>query len=351
MDDAPEVDAEDLAPARQRSPALRAVADGGVVHQHMHGAERGIGLVAQPLDIREFRDVADDRARSAGKRRTAASSARAVEQQSFIPRSANIRRGGAADAARGAGDDGDIPLNTLISSPPLAASPARDWRRQITLSWSRRRVYNATRQPRVSRMSANLHDTLRARATDPTKPRSRRRTGRALLRRVVRARGRAARALVELGVEPGDRVAAQIDKSPDAIVLALACFRAGAALLPLNTAYTLAELEYFLGDAEPALTLCPPARARGDARARRQARLARGRKPRRPRRRRRSATRIDAARRNCRRVARARRRSRRDPLHLGHDRPLQGRDADAREPRLERARRWSISGASPATTC
>jgi malonyl-CoA/methylmalonyl-CoA synthetase len=71
--------------------------------------------------------------------------------------------------------------------------------------------------------------------------------------------GRAARALAELGVEPGDRVAAQIDKSPDAIVLALACFRAGAALLPLNTAYTLAELEYFLGDAEPALTLCRPA--------------------------------------------------------------------------------------------
>ncbi len=67
-----------------------------------------------------------------------------------------------------------------------------------------------------------------------------------------------ARALADLGVEPGDRVAAQIDKSPDAIMLALACFRAGAALLPLNTAYTLAELEYFLGDAEPALTLCRP---------------------------------------------------------------------------------------------
>ncbi len=71
--------------------------------------------------------------------------------------------------------------------------------------------------------------------------------------------GYMARALVDLGVEPGDRVAAQIDKSPDAIVLALACFRAGAALLPLNTAYTLAELEYFLGDAGPALTLCRPA--------------------------------------------------------------------------------------------
>ncbi len=71
--------------------------------------------------------------------------------------------------------------------------------------------------------------------------------------------GRAANALVRLGVRPGDRVAAQVDKSADVIVLALACLRAGAALLPLNVAYTLAELEYFLGDAEPALTVCRPA--------------------------------------------------------------------------------------------
>jgi malonyl-CoA/methylmalonyl-CoA synthetase len=69
---------------------------------------------------------------------------------------------------------------------------------------------------------------------------------------------RAANALVALGVKPGDRVAAQIEKSTDVIVLALACLRAGAVLLPLNTAYTLPELEYFLGDAEPTLTLCRP---------------------------------------------------------------------------------------------
>jgi len=70
----------------------------------------------------------------------------------------------------------------------------------------------------------------------------------------------AANALVALGVKPGDRVAAQIEKSTDMIVVTLACLRAGAVLLPLNTAYTLAELEYFLGDAEPALTLCRPDR-------------------------------------------------------------------------------------------
>ncbi len=75
---------------------------------------------------------------------------------------------------------------------------------------------------------------------------------------LIERSGRAANALVALGVKPGDRVAAQVDKSTDMIVVALACLRAGAALLPLNTAYTLAELEYFLGDAEPALMLCRP---------------------------------------------------------------------------------------------
>ena len=108
-------------------------------------------------------------------------------------------------------------------------------------------------------MSANLHDIL-ARAARPDKIAMETPDGARIASGELFARaGRMARALVELGVEPGDRVAAQIDKSPDAIVLALACFRAGAALLPLNTAYTLTELEYFLGDSEPALTLCRPA--------------------------------------------------------------------------------------------
>jgi malonyl-CoA/methylmalonyl-CoA synthetase len=109
-------------------------------------------------------------------------------------------------------------------------------------------------------VNANLHDRLRARANDLDKCALETPGGERISYGELFARaGRMARALVNLGVEPGDRVAAQIDKSPDAIVLALACFRAGAALLPLNTAYTLAELEYFLGDAEPALTLCRPA--------------------------------------------------------------------------------------------
>jgi len=64
--------------------------------------------------------------------------------------------------------------------------------------------------------------------------------------------------LVLLGVKPGDRVAVQVDKSPETLMLYLACLRAGAVFLPLNTAYTLAEVEYFIGDAEPALVVCRP---------------------------------------------------------------------------------------------
>ncbi|MFT5657318.1 MAG: malonyl-CoA/methylmalonyl-CoA synthetase [Gammaproteobacteria bacterium] len=69
---------------------------------------------------------------------------------------------------------------------------------------------------------------------------------------------RVANALVELGIQPGDRVAAQIDKSVAAVALYLGIVRAGAAFLPLNTAYTAREVEYFINDAEPALFICKP---------------------------------------------------------------------------------------------
>ncbi len=60
-------------------------------------------------------------------------------------------------------------------------------------------------------------------------------------------------------VAPGDRVAVQVEKSADAVMLYLACLRAGAVFLPLNTAYTAAEIEYFLGDATPRVFVCDPA--------------------------------------------------------------------------------------------
>ena len=76
---------------------------------------------------------------------------------------------------------------------------------------------------------------------------------------------RLANALAALGVKPGDRVAVQVEKSPEALFLYLACLRAGAVYLPLNTAYTQAELDYFLRDAGPAVFVCRPEHAEAGA--------------------------------------------------------------------------------------
>jgi malonyl-CoA/methylmalonyl-CoA synthetase len=75
--------------------------------------------------------------------------------------------------------------------------------------------------------------------------------------------GQTANVLVARGVNPGDRVAAQTEKSVAGLVLYLATVRAGAVYLPLNTAYTLNELEYFITDAEPSLVVCDPSKADG----------------------------------------------------------------------------------------
>src|SRR3979490_1590422 len=75
--------------------------------------------------------------------------------------------------------------------------------------------------------------------------------------------GQMANVLVARGVKPGDRVAAQTEKSVPGLVLYLAAGRAGARSLPLNTAYTLNELEYFIGAAEPSVVVCDPSKADG----------------------------------------------------------------------------------------
>lgn len=67
-----------------------------------------------------------------------------------------------------------------------------------------------------------------------------------------------ARLLSGCGVRPGDRVAAQIEKSPEALLLYLAVLRSGAVYLPLNTAYKSGEVAYFLQDAEPRVLVCTP---------------------------------------------------------------------------------------------
>ena len=79
-------------------------------------------------------------------------------------------------------------------------------------------------------------------------------TYRELLRDVRAMAGRFA----VLGIKPGDRVAAQIGKSRDAVHLYLACLWTGAIYLPLNDGYTAKEVAYFLEDAEPRLFVVPP---------------------------------------------------------------------------------------------
>lgn len=78
----------------------------------------------------------------------------------------------------------------------------------------------------------------------------------------------AARLIVD-GVVPGDRITAQVDKSPEAIALYLATLQVGAIFVPLNTAYTGTEIDYFISDARPRVFVCSPER-RSDHLHRRQ---------------------------------------------------------------------------------
>ncbi|MEM7501266.1 MAG: malonyl-CoA synthase [Pseudomonadota bacterium] len=68
-----------------------------------------------------------------------------------------------------------------------------------------------------------------------------------------------AAALSDLGVSMGDRVTVQVRKSPENLALYFACLRAGFVYHPLNMGYKKAELEYFIGNAEPAIIVCDAA--------------------------------------------------------------------------------------------
>jgi malonyl-CoA/methylmalonyl-CoA synthetase len=106
-------------------------------------------------------------------------------------------------------------------------------------------------------MTDNLFQRFKLAVTDP---------GRPLIRPPDRAplsyagcfstAARFAHILARHGVRPGDRVAVQVEKSPNAVCLYLACLRAGAVYLPLNSGYTPSELAYFAADAEPSLFVC-----------------------------------------------------------------------------------------------
>ncbi len=75
---------------------------------------------------------------------------------------------------------------------------------------------------------------------------------------MLRTTGLMARVLADFGIGAGERVLAQVDKSPEALALYLATLKAGGIYVPLNTAYTHAEVDYFLNDAEPLLFVVRP---------------------------------------------------------------------------------------------
>ncbi len=73
--------------------------------------------------------------------------------------------------------------------------------------------------------------------------------------------GRAAGVLEAHELAPGDRLVLQVEKSMEALAIYAACLARGIVFVPLNTAYTATELDYFVTDAEPSLFVCDPTRA------------------------------------------------------------------------------------------
>ncbi|WP_416882607.1 malonate--CoA ligase [Marivita sp.] len=67
---------------------------------------------------------------------------------------------------------------------------------------------------------------------------------------------RLAHVLTEIGLEPGDRLAVQVQKSPEALALYAACVQAGVIFLPLNTAYTADEVTYFIENSGARCVVC-----------------------------------------------------------------------------------------------
>lgn len=74
-----------------------------------------------------------------------------------------------------------------------------------------------------------------------------------------RASAMMANLLDAMKLPEGSRIAVQVEKSVEALILYLATLRAGHVFLPLNTAYQAGEIEYFIGNAEPAVVVCSPA--------------------------------------------------------------------------------------------
>ena len=106
---------------------------------------------------------------------------------------------------------------------------------------------------------SNLYTVLSERfLTDPQRVAIETETSQWTYAQLHAAVGQIANWLADLQLPAGSRVAAQVEKSPQALFLYLATVRAGLTYLPLNTAYRQSEMAYFLGNAEPAVVVCDP---------------------------------------------------------------------------------------------
>ncbi len=162
-------------------------------------------------------------------------------------------------------------------------------------------------------------------------------------RDIDRASARIANLLESLELPAGARVAVQVEKSVEALLLYLAVLRAGLVYLPLNTAYQAGEIGYFLGDAEPGVVVCS---ARNFPWLSTLAFKA-------------GVKNVFTLNDDCSgslleraawhsdvhaRGRQARRRAGRDPLHQRHHGAQQGRDADAWQPAVQRAHAARLLG-------
>src|SRR6056297_231401 len=111
-------------------------------------------------------------------------------------------------------------------------------------------------------MANPLFDALFARHAGSNAPFLRLAGGRSLsYDAFLRRTAQVAHALRDAGLAPGDRLAAQVPKSAEALAVYAACVQAGIVFLPLNTAYTPDEVSYFVTDSGAGLLLCDPVRA------------------------------------------------------------------------------------------
>ncbi|MCV2869600.1 malonyl-CoA synthase [Defluviimonas sp. WL0002] len=106
-------------------------------------------------------------------------------------------------------------------------------------------------------MANPLYDRLFGRHAQSTRPFLHLQDGGAIsYQDFLEMASRFAHVLTQAGLKPGDRLAAQVEKSPEALALYAACAQAGVVFLPLNTAYTVDELHYFIENSGARLVVC-----------------------------------------------------------------------------------------------